>query len=192
MRQLKAGQSQFERRDFNLLLCLTPWFALLTPGCATNPYDVTVPRSTPLGDAALSVQVTARKSIVGFISPRGRYADKLGPVLHNRLIDNGFVLKEKTADLHLHVQVYEVTTGATAREVQCDLLVELYPQWPGNLSEKKAYPPKEKPVFSMMVRVSEHKTNNGYPREQLTERAAAACLDDVVAYLVRSKKQAMT
>lgn len=170
----------------------TPLLALGTFGCATSPYEVTVPRQAALDDAVLSLQVTARKSVLRFVSPRGRYAKKLKPALHNRLLENGFVLKEKTADLHLHVQVYEITTGATAREARCELLVELYPEWPGDLSEKNAYPPQVKPVFSMMVRVSEHTTNNGYPREQLAEQAAQTCLNDVVAYMVRSKKQPMT
>lgn len=187
------------RRDFNQLLVLPPALAVATPllalgtfGCAASPYEVTVPRQAALDDAVLSLQVTARKSVLRFVSPRGRYAKKLKPALHNRLLENGFVLKEKTADLHLHVQVYEITTGATAREARCELLVELYPEWPGDLSEKNAYPPQVKPVFSMMVRVSEHTTNNGYPREQLAEQAAQTCLNDVVAYMVRSKKQPMT
>lgn len=152
-----------------------------------------VPRPKPLGQAVLTVQMSGRKSPIGFISPRKRYAKKLGPKLHNRLIEEGFVIKKTDADLHLHVQVYEVTTGSTAREARCDLLVELYDKWPGDLTLPRAQPPADlRPIFSMMVSAVEHVTNQGYPREELTQRAAEKCLSDVVSYLVRSKTHPMT
>jgi len=161
-------------------------------GCAQSPYQVNTPRSAPLGDAVLSLQVTARPSIVKFVSPRGRYRDKLGPHLLNRLIQEGFVIKKQTADVHLHVQVYEITTGASGREARCDLLVELYEAWPGDLTARKAYPPKDiKPVFSMLVTETVHQRSNGYDRELLARKAAERCTEDVVRYLARARTHAL-
>jgi hypothetical protein len=161
-------------------------------GCASSPYSVTAPRSVPLGDAVLSLQVTARPSIIKFISPRGRYRDKLRPHLQNRLIQEGFVIKPQAADLHLHVQLHEITTGSSARQVRCDLLVELYEAWPGDLTKKNAHPPQHiKPVFSMLVSETVHQRSNGYDRELLAREAAERCVEDVVRYLVRARTHAL-
>lgn len=162
-------------------------------GCAPSPYRVERPRQEPLGTAVLSFQMTARKSVLRFISPRGRYRDYLAPHLLNLLIAEGFVIKKQTADLHLHVQVHEITTGGTAREAQCDLRVELYDRWPGDLTQKGAYPPKDlDPVFSMLVSASEHQKSSGYDRELLAREAAKRCTEAVVAYLVRARHHALT
>lgn len=161
-------------------------------GCGSSPYRVTAPRAAPLGDAVLSLQVTARPSIIRFISPRGRYRDKLRPHLQNRLIQEGFVVKQQAADLHLHVQLYEVTTGSSAREARCELLVELYDAWPGDLTLKKAHPPQDiKPVFTMFVSETVHQRSSGYDRELLARQAAERCTEDVVRYLVRARSRAL-
>jgi len=170
----------------------------LVLGCAPSPYRVTEPRSAPLGDAVLSLQVSARPSILKFISPRGRYRDKLRPHLQNRLIQEGFVIKQQTADLHLHVQLYEVTTGGSGRQASCDLLVELYEAWPGDLTAPKAHSPKahapskSQPIFSMLVSETVHQRSSGYDRELLARQATERCVEDVVQYLVRARTRALT
>ncbi len=179
------------RRRALLFLLLVALTAALT-ACRSSPYRVEVPRAEGLGDAVISLQMTFRKSPLGFVSPRGRYAEKLGPKLHNRLLEEGFVIKRETADLHVVAQVYEITTGGTARTARCDLRLDIYDSWPGDLSEKRAKIPKGmKAIFSMMVSSEKKTMTNGYPRDQLADAAADQCLADLVSYLVRSKSQPM-
>jgi hypothetical protein len=181
---------RYPRRQFAQLLALG-CVPVATSACQSSPYRVQVPRQEPLGKAVISLQTTARKSPIRFISPRGRYAEKLRPQIAAGLIEHGFAIKKTTADLHLVVQVYEITTGGSARTARCDLLLEIYDQWPGDLAEIKKVSAELKPVFSMMVTAEEKIMTNGYPREQLAERAADQCVADLVDYLVRSKSQPM-
>lgn len=164
----------------------------LCVGCAASPYQVQTARRAPLGDASLSVQWSARKSVMRAVSPRARYAEKLQPKLHNLLLERGFTLRKDTADLHLHVQIHEITTGAAGRESSCELHVEMFEEWPSPVSKYGSFPKKElTPVFSMMVSATEHKKVNGYPREMIAERAAERCVEELVAYLVRSRATPM-
>lgn len=158
-------------------------------GCAPPQLVVAKPLGSALGDSVLSVQVTAKKSLLGPLSPNGRYADRIRVHLKNRLIQSGFVLKEKTAVIHLHVFVEQVTTGAGNHEATCRLNVKGYRQWPGDLAEmqKKQQPTSVPVALELDVDVVKKGLPQGYNRELLAEEAAKQAAEVLVDYLKQAR-----
>lgn len=168
---------------------LTAMTLLGIAGCASPQIVVDTPLGSALGESVLSVQVTSKKSFLGPLSPNGRYAERIRVRLKNRLIQSGFVLMEKTADLHLHVFVEQVTTGGGNNEAECRLKVTGYREWPGDFEEmqKKSRPTTAPIVLELSVQVVKKRLSQGYNRELLAEEAAKDAAEVLVDYLKKSK-----
>lgn len=156
---------------------LAPFFlsASLVLSCSASPVTVQVPRPGDLHADVVSVQMIAKPHLLGILSPRPRYAREMRAQLKNELIARGFVIKSETAELHIVAELLEITTGGSQNRAECELRVDVYATWPGDLlrdEKAKAHLGKEKSLFSFRVQTTERKSSNAESREAEVRQVA--------------------
>lgn len=157
-------------------------------GCVAPPLRVVTPLEHPLGDAELSLQVTAEASFLGPISPHQRAAKWLERRIKNGLLERGFVLRPSEGDVHVWVHVENITTGGSGGQAQCELRVAGYDEAPGDLSSKRARAAWGAPArFVWEVQLVRRQLRNGATREQLAQETQSDCAALVIERLAAAR-----
>lgn len=156
--------------------------------CVTPPVRVVTPLEQPLGDAELSLQVTAEPSFLGAISPNRRAAKWLHRRIKNGLLERGFVLRPSEAELYLWVHVEKITTGGSGSQAKCVLRVSAYEDDPGDLSSERRRAAWNAPArFEWEVEVVRKQLRNGATREQLAQETQQDCAQVVIERIAAAR-----